>query len=732
MLEPISQSPNGEFVDGQGRVMQLRGVNLDPTVKIPMKPFLPTYNIEEDKIYYGKADEVDFKGHPMPVAELEAHVTRIRSLGYNTVRYLFSWEALEHEGPGKYDFEYMDYAIDFLRRLNEIGGLYVYLDPHQDVWARCCGGSGAPLWTLYCVGLQPSRFESTGAAVLHHHFTRSGKHYPKMLWPTNYFKLACQTMFTLFFGGKDFAPKCIVNNVNIQDYLQDKFISAVMVFYKRIQEKAPELFEHNCILGLETMNEPNNGYLGEKDLGVIPKERSLRRGLTPTALQSFQMGEGLHAHVDRYDLSIFGPSKDGNVRVDPKGTNCWLTPEERKDVDLKYGWSRGEEWAAGQCIWKQHGVWASSPHPRLLKPSYFAQAPNGQVIDDFYFANYYFLEFYKLFRSRFRAIDSDRLLFMQAPVFKRPPELGKHNLLDDKTVCSCHFYDGMSLMFKSWNRLLNVDTFGIMRGKYSNPAFSVVLGEGSVRRCIRKQLKEMVQDVHSAVGPSIPVFFTETGMPFDMNNKSAYQNGDYSSQVAAMDALGFALEGNNLSYSLWCYCHKNSHELGDIWNNEDFSIWCEDDMNLQQRDSNAKAAIESNALTTAPFATQLKIAPINDLPEPPTVKKESLDFSGIRALSALLRPFPIKIEGEFKCAEFHLGAKRYVLEVKGAKPNAQSYVFLPSYHFPLNQLVIDTSSNRLVFDPEYGILKWNHGAGSHYLIAGVESEISKSDDCVIS
>lgn len=733
MHEKVHISSNGQFVDSKGRIIQLRGVNLDPSVKVPREPYLPTHDIQNESIYYDKAGDVDFTGHPMPLKDIESHVNRIRSLGYNAIRYLFSWEAIEHEGPGIYDFKYMDFTIELLQKVNEIGGLYIYLDPHQDVWSRCCGGSGAPLWTLYCAGFEPSRFEVTGASVLHHHFTRNGKNYPKMLWPTNYFKLGSQTMFTLFFAGKEFAPKCVINGVSIQEYLQEKFISAVMVFYRRIQEKAPELFEDNCIIGLETMNEPNHGYLGEKELGIIPKERSLKRGLTPTAFQCFQMGEGYHAHVDHYDLSIFGPSKNNNIRIDPRGKKCWLNKEERDEIDARYGWKRGEEWLAGQCIWKLHGVWTDEDgHPKLLKPDYFAKSPSGQIMDDYYFGNHFFLDFYKWFRSRFRAIDSERLLLMQSPVFKTPPELGKHNLLDDKTVCATHFYDGMSLMFKTWNRLLNVDTFGIVRGKYSNPAFSLVFGENNIRKSLRRQLKEMIGDVRSAVGDGVPVFFTEIGMPIDMNNKRAYQNGDYSAQIAALDALGFALEGNNLSYSLWCYCHKNSHEWGDIWNNEDFSIWSSEDIYLADRDPSIKSALDFNSTNNAPYASQVEISHIPDLSDPPSVRKDALDFSGIRGLSALLRPFPIKIDGQFKSAEFILIARRYVLEVVGSWNNSQSYVFLPSYHFPLEQLLIDSSSRRLTFDPDYGILKWAHGPGRHYLIVGVENENPKSDDCLIA
>lgn len=80
----------------------------------------------------------------------------------------------------------------------------------------------------------------------------------------------------------------------------------------------------------------------------------------------------------------------------------------------------------------------------------------------------------------------------------------------------------------------------------------------------------MQKDAKSMLGKKVPVFFTEIGIPFDMDDKKAYITNDYSSQTAALDALGFALEGSNLSYTLWCYCSINSHIWGDNWNNEDF------------------------------------------------------------------------------------------------------------------------------------------------------------------
>jgi hypothetical protein len=49
----------------------------------------------------------------------------------------------------------------------------------------------------------------------------------KMLWPTNYTKLATATMFTIFWAGDVFAPKTVMETgENIKDYLQRHYIAS--------------------------------------------------------------------------------------------------------------------------------------------------------------------------------------------------------------------------------------------------------------------------------------------------------------------------------------------------------------------------------------------------------------------------------------------------------------------------------------------------------------------------
>lgn len=116
---------------------------------------------------------------------------------------------------GIYDEEYIIYIIALLRKC-ATHGLYVLMDPHQDVWSRYSGGSGAPFWTYIAAGMDPSKFRVTESAVVHN-TAPNPEDFPKMIWSTNYDRMATATMFILFFAGRHFAHKAIINGKNIQD-----------------------------------------------------------------------------------------------------------------------------------------------------------------------------------------------------------------------------------------------------------------------------------------------------------------------------------------------------------------------------------------------------------------------------------------------------------------------------------------------------------------------------------
>ncbi|MEJ2118982.1 MAG: PAS domain S-box protein, partial [Alphaproteobacteria bacterium] len=74
-------------------------------------------------------------------------------------------------------------------------GIDVFIDPHQDVWSRWTGGDGAPAWTMEAVGMDITKLDEVGAAIVHNVHTGP---YPHMIWDTNNYKFGTCTMFTLF------------------------------------------------------------------------------------------------------------------------------------------------------------------------------------------------------------------------------------------------------------------------------------------------------------------------------------------------------------------------------------------------------------------------------------------------------------------------------------------------------------------------------------------------------
>jgi hypothetical protein len=300
------------------------------------------------------------------------------------------------------------------------------------------------MWTLYACGLDPRNFAVTEAALVHSTYPDPAN-FPKMIWAANYYRMACQVLFTLFFGGRDFAPKAEINNQNIQDFLQGHFINACVHLAKRIHEAGD--LENEVVIGWESLNEPNRGLIGYHDLTVIPQDQRLKKGNSPTAWQAMLTGSGRACEIETWNFGAMGPYKEGTVLVDPKGQTAWLSPEID---DTHYGWKRSPDWRLGECIWAQHGVWDPT-QDELVHKDYFALKPGtSDRIDYKYFTDHYFMDFYRKYSSSIRSVFPSAIMFCQPPVMELPPSLAGTDDDDSNMVYSPHYYDGITLLTKNW------------------------------------------------------------------------------------------------------------------------------------------------------------------------------------------------------------------------------------------------------------------------------------------
>ncbi|KAF2962692.1 hypothetical protein GQX73_g10883 [Xylaria multiplex] len=666
---------DGQFCDKYGRHILLRGINVAADAKLPSDPEVPSHVARD----FFDGDNVKFHARPFPKEDAHIHFSCLRRFGYNTIRYIFTWEAIEAAGPGKYDEEWIQHTIDVLRVAKEYG-FYVFMDPHQDVWSRYCGGSGAPMWTIYACGLNPQSFAATEAAIVHNTYPEP-ENFPKMIWSTNYYRLAAATIFTMFFAGRDFAPKCIINGMNIQDYLQGHFMRACGHLAKRIHEAGD--IENDVVFGWESLNEPNRGMIGHVDLGVVPKEQQLKKGTCPTLWQTFLTGSGRACEIDTWDIGGLGAYKVGRALIDPHGEKAWL-PQDYDDT--RYGWKRDPDWKLGECVWAQHGVWDPS-QDILLQKNYFEKNPRtGEVLDYPTFTNTYFMNFYRYYRDTIRAIHTDAILLCQPPTLEIPPTIKGTEDDDPNMVYAPHYYDGITLMTKKWNRTWNVDVFGVLRGRYLHPAFAIKIGESAI----------------------------QFGIPYDMDDKHAYKTGDYSSQSAAMDANHFAVEGAGMEgYTLWVYAVNNDHQRGDQWNGEDLSIYSVDDKALPvsnvPRIATKTSATEADEISVTPTNLRQTLTNPSISSEPPSPNPELTTTPGYRAAEAYMRPSPVIANGKIINYGFDLKNCQFTLNIdtpQGRPADLATIIFLPDYHFPKEQCTVAVSSGKWEISSDDGDHTW--------------------------
>lgn len=86
------------FRDTAGRTILLRGINLTSSAKTPVgQPGAQLDGFWE----HAKDGDMSFVGRVLDLEDgkVDQHLERLRGWGFNCLRYVITWESIEHEGP---------------------------------------------------------------------------------------------------------------------------------------------------------------------------------------------------------------------------------------------------------------------------------------------------------------------------------------------------------------------------------------------------------------------------------------------------------------------------------------------------------------------------------------------------------------------------------------------------------------------------------------------------------
>ncbi len=378
-------SRDGWFIDPLGRRTILRGVNLSGSTKVPYTPNGATHL----PIDFQNWADVSFIGRPFPLAEADEHLGRIAHWGFNVLRLLVTWEAIEHAGPGRYDEAYLDYVREVTKKAAK-HGLMVFVDPHHDVWSRWTGGDGAPFWCFDWAGLRPEKFVEAQAVELN-----------AVDWPSNYNRVPIATMWTLFYGGDTFCPEL----AGVQDRLQDHYIRAVCALAERLADL-------DNVIGYDSLNEPSGGYIGrDEDLKQGSAIFGARAARPFSPLEYLAAADG---HTVRHE--------DG-AAINSAGASIW-----------KNG-----------CPWRRAGVWDidKKGEPVLASPSYFREVKGEPVT-----AWGSMVPFILRLREALRRVHPDCFLFIEGS----PRDIYTTWNDPDPLICNArHWYDLITLATRKFN-----------------------------------------------------------------------------------------------------------------------------------------------------------------------------------------------------------------------------------------------------------------------------------------
>jgi len=402
-----------------------------------------------------------------------------------------------------------------------------------------------------------------------------------MSWSSNLSYPANGIMWTLFFGGKDFAPNMMIDGDNVQDFLQLHFI-------KTVEEVAKRISHLPNVLGFDSLNEPSEGWIGHYlDRRLEPEKiqvKALGNVWEPIQALYSTHGYSVKLPVQRVNLLKGGIVADSEYIANSKKQSIWLD-----------GWSDPFQRAGA---WKINEEGSSE----ILDNNFFRIRDN-KMLD--FSADYLFPFIHKVSQA-IRTYNPEWIVFAEkSPGASRdfPPNTPAN------IVNASHWYDIVTLGTKRFNYPITLD-FHRKR---------VVIGAKKIQQIYERHFSA-IKEASRTINGGCPSLIGEFGIPFDLEKGKAYEewkSGNYSPKiwkkhVLALDLMYNALDKLKLNATQWNYTAHNRNDLriGDCWNQEDLSVYSID----QRRD---ESDINSGGRALEGFVR----------PYPHFVQGDLLDFS---------------------------------------------------------------------------------------------------------
>ncbi len=403
----------------------------------------------------------------------------------------------------------------------------------------------------------------------------------------------------------------MIDQLNVQDYMQSHLLGCMVEVGKRIKD-----FPN--VLGFDSLNEPRRGWIGRPF--SERKTKSTRNdpamlGLAWSPLDALYCSHGHSIDVPYNELSLlkggFVPKR--LVRVNDDRVSIWLPG--RTDPFQEAG------------AWRLDG----NGNGTVLHEDFF-QVANGKRVD---FDRDCMFPFIDRVGESIRNVNPDWMVFAEKDCVSSAFDPSFPESITPNAVNATHWYDNATVGTKKFHYPFTLDV----------TTKQLVFGTRGIQAMYERNLGDIAR-ASERINGGCPTVIGECGIPYDLDNGKAFREWErgnhgkkiWKSHVMALDLLYNALDALLLSSAQWNYNahNKNDPLIGDGWNQEDCSIFSEDQHD-NPRDINSGGRVLDGFLR--PFARRIQGTPLLMMYQ----RKKGQFTLGLKPDASIARPTEIYV-----------------------------------------------------------------------------------------